>query len=590
VARKSDDRQGPEGAHASREAGHSGEGRTQAPDAPASSRPRRDAGRVLRVVALIAVVAAGLAGLTAAACVLSYSSIHGLAIQAGVHGRLASIYPYIFDAMLVVAGCSVLALRGAGLVSRIYSWLCLLVLLAALAGGGAIRAAAVTVPAKLAGVIAAIVPWALVLIGFGLLLALLRYARLRRLGKRNGGASGPALPDPAAASSALTGPAAVSPAAGAPTVINAPVSERDREQEPVPQRALIPGLAQRPQVISAREPAHAGQPASGAGAQPTGAGAGAMAGLAAATAVPLTKDAQPAPGDAQAPGPTRAADAGEPTDAKGTEEARQPAAQDPAGSGSGAQTAAAPRRAQQGAEPPTLPGATVPAQPSSRQEATQAAGSETDEPAQPAAPRPETNAQARPGVRRAEMQLRARIPKQPAQQAASPGWPTPFVPRVGQQGGQAPEAGSPPASAGPSGAGEPASGAPAAQAQASGLLPKRIPGQQPGIAGRDDATITQTPADAGEAPGQADASTDGGTTAGGVSGEQAGPQDDRPSAATTLNPAPTLDADDDEPGRLPAFRRARSSPVPPQGDDPQAHDPQGDDPQGDDPPGDEARS
>ena len=119
MARKSDDRQGP------------GEGRTQAPDAQAGSRPGRDASRALRVLALIA-VAAGLAGLTAAACVLSYSSIHDLAIQAGVHGRLASIYPYIFDAMLVVAGCSVLALRGAGLISRIYSWLCMLVLLAAL--------------------------------------------------------------------------------------------------------------------------------------------------------------------------------------------------------------------------------------------------------------------------------------------------------------------------------------------------------------------------------------------------------------------------------------------------------------------------
>ena len=83
MARKSDDRQGPEGAYASREAGHSWEGRTQTLDAPANSRPRRDGGRVLRVLALIA-VAAGLAGLTAAACVLSYSSIHDLAMLAGV--------------------------------------------------------------------------------------------------------------------------------------------------------------------------------------------------------------------------------------------------------------------------------------------------------------------------------------------------------------------------------------------------------------------------------------------------------------------------------------------------------------------------
>jgi uncharacterized protein DUF2637 len=144
-----------------------------------AGRPRRDTGRALRLVALTATVI-GLAGLTFAACVLSYSSMHHLATQAGVSARLASVYPLIFDALLVVTGCSVLALRGAGLVSRMYGWLCMLVLLGCLAAGGAVHAAAVRVPRHLAGVVAAIVPWALVLIGFGLLLTLLRYARVRR--------------------------------------------------------------------------------------------------------------------------------------------------------------------------------------------------------------------------------------------------------------------------------------------------------------------------------------------------------------------------------------------------------------------------
>jgi hypothetical protein len=148
-------------------------------DGSMAASPRRDAGRVLRLFALVGAVV-GLAGLTAAACVLSYSSMHHLATQAGVSARLASVYPLIFDALLVVTGCSVLALRGAGLVSRVYGWLCMLVLLGCLAAGGAVRAAAVNVPRHLAGVVAAIVPWALVLIGFGLLLALLRYARIRR--------------------------------------------------------------------------------------------------------------------------------------------------------------------------------------------------------------------------------------------------------------------------------------------------------------------------------------------------------------------------------------------------------------------------
>jgi len=73
----------------------------------------------MRLVALVAVVV-GLAALTAAACGLSYSRIHHLAIQAGVSARLASVYPLIFDALLILAGSSVLALRSAELISRVY--------------------------------------------------------------------------------------------------------------------------------------------------------------------------------------------------------------------------------------------------------------------------------------------------------------------------------------------------------------------------------------------------------------------------------------------------------------------------------------
>lgn len=152
--------------------------------------PHAEPGRVLRIVALVAMVA-GLAALTAAACVLSYEPIHLLAIRAGVTPRMATFYPLIFDALLVLAGCSVLALRGAGVISRIYAWLCVLVLLAGLAGGGAVHAANLRFTRKLGGVVAAIVPWVLVLIGFGLLLALLRYVRLRRHAAR---ASYPELP------------------------------------------------------------------------------------------------------------------------------------------------------------------------------------------------------------------------------------------------------------------------------------------------------------------------------------------------------------------------------------------------------------
>jgi len=145
----------------------------------ARSAPSADGNRVLRVLALVAVVG-GLLLLAAAAFVLSYAGIHLVALSAGVSPRLARIYPLIFDAMLVVAGAAVLALRGAGFFSRIYAWLSMLVLLAAAAGADTLHATGTRLPHKPAAATAAIIPWALVLIGFGLLLCLLRHARLRK--------------------------------------------------------------------------------------------------------------------------------------------------------------------------------------------------------------------------------------------------------------------------------------------------------------------------------------------------------------------------------------------------------------------------
>jgi uncharacterized membrane protein SirB2 len=150
--------------------------------------PVADNGRVLRAFALVAVVL-GLVALTAAACVLSYSDVHAFALSAGVSKSLARIYPAIADAALVVSGCAVLALRGAGLISRIYGWLCFVVLLAALAATSVMHVAALTMPSKAAEITAAVFPWAVVLIAFGLLLALLRHARRKRPSHR---ASAPA--------------------------------------------------------------------------------------------------------------------------------------------------------------------------------------------------------------------------------------------------------------------------------------------------------------------------------------------------------------------------------------------------------------
>jgi Protein of unknown function (DUF2637) len=135
--------------------------------------------RGLRLLALTAVVI-GLMLLAAAAFVLSYAGIHEVALSAGVSSRWARLYPLMFDAMLVIACAAVLALRGAGVPSRCYAWLSMLVLLAAAAGADTVHATGVTLPRKPTAAAAAIIPWALVLIGFGLLLCMLRQARLRR--------------------------------------------------------------------------------------------------------------------------------------------------------------------------------------------------------------------------------------------------------------------------------------------------------------------------------------------------------------------------------------------------------------------------
>jgi hypothetical protein len=135
------------------------------------------------MLALVA-VSLGVVVLAAAAFVLSYHGIRAVALEAGVSPDLARLYPPMFDVMLVVAGAAVLFLRGAGWIVRAFAWLSLLVLLAAAAGASTLYATNTHLPHKTAATIAAILPWALALLGFFLLLAMLRHARLRRAQSR----------------------------------------------------------------------------------------------------------------------------------------------------------------------------------------------------------------------------------------------------------------------------------------------------------------------------------------------------------------------------------------------------------------------
>jgi Protein of unknown function (DUF2637) len=133
----------------------------------------------LRAAALTAAVLAMLV-LLAAAFVLSYPGVHAVARQAGVSASMARMYPVILDAVIVIAAAALLALRGAGLAVRSFAWLILLVLLAAAAAAGVLHATGNAIPHRPAAVTAAVLPWALVLIGFALLLTMLRHAGRRR--------------------------------------------------------------------------------------------------------------------------------------------------------------------------------------------------------------------------------------------------------------------------------------------------------------------------------------------------------------------------------------------------------------------------
>lgn len=145
---------------------------------PAATEPER-APQAIRILGLAA-VGIGVAALAAATFVLSYPAIHVLALRAGVAPRLARGYPLLIDAMLLIVLAAVLALRSANLPSRLLAWGTLLAVLGVAAGADALHAAGRKLPHHVAAIIAAVLPWVLVFLAFALLLAMLRYARLRR--------------------------------------------------------------------------------------------------------------------------------------------------------------------------------------------------------------------------------------------------------------------------------------------------------------------------------------------------------------------------------------------------------------------------
>jgi Protein of unknown function (DUF2637) len=201
----------------------------------------------LRVVALIAAVL-GVLVLTAAAFVLSYPGIHQLARTAGMSVSLARVFPVIFDALLVVSIAAVLSLHGAGWWRRGYSWLIMLLLLAAMAAGDVLHVLHTHIPGRPAAVTAAVLPWALLLIAFTLLLSMLRQFRQARAATAGEAAdqAAPAVPmaGPRIGLDGLLGPAPREIAAAQPSrAATAPVPPAVRTStvpitRPVPARPV----------------------------------------------------------------------------------------------------------------------------------------------------------------------------------------------------------------------------------------------------------------------------------------------------------------------------------------------------------------
>lgn len=141
---------------------------------------RRGGGRLLAHVAVVI----GVLAVTAAVFVLSYSAVRDIALAAGVTAPLARLYPAILDAVFVVACAAALTLRDARWWTRGYAWLSVLVTGALIGAADASHAMGLRLPHKVAAGTVAVLPVALVLLGFSLWLSMLRHARWGRAAVR----------------------------------------------------------------------------------------------------------------------------------------------------------------------------------------------------------------------------------------------------------------------------------------------------------------------------------------------------------------------------------------------------------------------
>jgi hypothetical protein len=104
-------------------------------------------------------------------------------LQAGVPRDLARYYPGILDAVLVIACAAAPVLRDARWWVRCYAWLAILVVVVVIGGIDAVHAMNVALPHRATAGVAAVLPWALLLLAFSLWLTILRHLRAQHLAR-----------------------------------------------------------------------------------------------------------------------------------------------------------------------------------------------------------------------------------------------------------------------------------------------------------------------------------------------------------------------------------------------------------------------
>ena len=83
--------------------------------------------RLVNVLVTLAVIA-----VAAATFVFSYDGVHAIALLGGVSTQLARYYPGLFDAVLVIACVAAVMLRDGPWWARLWAWVVLIVVLAAI--------------------------------------------------------------------------------------------------------------------------------------------------------------------------------------------------------------------------------------------------------------------------------------------------------------------------------------------------------------------------------------------------------------------------------------------------------------------------